>query len=713
MTRVLLPALLTPLLSVQLLLGQQPTVPASPSQPSADKVKQPAQASKNKQPDAASGSSNGKDSANKQPAPGKRISVAEQIARLQRAIAGDKQRLEELERKLKEFNKEFAAASERFNQLDARLENGKQALQKLRAGGKQQDAQASEKSLAELRKKWKLAKERFELAIDERKLTQEQLAALRQMMAQDQQALKKLTEAPKPAAQEQQVAALSTPAAPAPAEAPVGTSPVPSAATPPSTEAAAGDMAPAEAATAASTAFKPSSAEVEAASQAASEKEQAAEAAEKSAAEVTQRLTALDKNIDLERKAMQAARRLADNSQRTLDSLQDDYQQAIASNSGDRAQSLRQRIENTQRRLRHAQTEGRDRSNRLDELQSERATILAEQMAAMRKAKLERDQAEKARQRVEELQNPFTPKNMWRWFFQHGPNLLAVLIVAAVLLWLVRLLGRRAANLIVNSSNRGSREERQNRADTLVSVFQNTATLMIYVGAILMALQEVGVPIVPLVGGAAVAGLAVAFGAQNLVKDYFYGFMILLENQYRVNDVVSIGGVSGLVECVTLRMTMLRDLEGVAHFIPHSSVTTVSNMTHGWSRAVFDIRVSYSEDVDRVMGVLMHVACQLRSDEEFGELVLADPEMLGVDSFTESAVMVKFMLKTRPLKQWAVKRELNRRIKNKFDELGIEMPYPQRTIHYRAEDGDHSERDERGDRSAQGAALAEMERSKA
>lgn len=710
MTRLLLPALLIPLLSVQPLLGQQPPVPAASLQaPSAAPNDAKPNADKKEQAGSHKSSASN-DSAEKKAIRGKPISAAEQIARLQRAISGDKQRLDELERKLDEFNKEFAAASASFNRVDAQREDGKQQLQKLRAAGKQQDAAALEKTLAALKKKWSLAKERFELAIDQRKLAQEQIEALRQMTAQDQAALKKLMEVPKAASQEKQVAPPSTPA---PAEAPVAKSPSPSPAAPPSTEAAAGNVAPAEAAVAGSTAFKPSSAEVEAASQAASEKEQAAQAAEESAAEVTERLKALDKNIALERKAMQAARRLADNSQQMLDAIQEDYQKAIASGAEDKLQRLREKLDNAQRRLRHAQAEGRDRSNRLDDLQSERATILAEQMAAMRKAKLERDRAEKARHRVEELQNPFTPKNMWRWFFQHGPNLLAVLIVAVALLWLVRLLGRRAAKLIVNSSNRGSREERQNRADTLVSVFQNTATLMIYVGAILMSLQEVGVPIVPLIGGAAVAGLAVAFGAQNLVKDYFYGFMILLENQYRVNDVVTIGGVSGLVECVTLRMTMLRDLEGVAHFVPHSSVTSVSNMTHGWSRAVFDIRVAYREDVDRVMGVLMHVARELRGDEEFGELVLADPEMLGVDSFTESAVIVKFMLKTRPLKQWTVKRELNRRIKNKFDELGIEMPFPQRTVHYRAEDGDHSGRDEHLDRSAENAALAELQQTKA
>jgi small-conductance mechanosensitive channel len=188
-------------------------------------------------------------------------------------------------------------------------------------------------------------------------------------------------------------------------------------------------------------------------------------------------------------------------------------------------------------------------------------------------------------------------------------------------------------------------------------------------------------------GGAAVVGLAVAFGAQNLVRDYFTGFMILLENQYDINDVVKIAGVAGLVERITLRVTILRDLEGVVHFVPNGQITTVSNLTHGWSRVVLDIGVAYKEDVDRVMKAIADVGKEVRYDPNFRHLILEDLEVLGVDAFTDSAVIIKAIVKTRPLQQWTVKRAMMRRLKKKFDELGIEIPYPHRKIFHQYERG--------------------------
>ena len=158
--------------------------------------------------------------------------------------------------------------------------------------------------------------------------------------------------------------------------------------------------------------------------------------------------------------------------------------------------------------------------------------------------------------------------------------------------------------------------------------------------------------------------------------------MILLENQYKLNDVVKINDHSGQVEQITLRMTGLRDLEGNLHFIPNGEITSVVNMTHGWSRALFDIGVAYKENVDRVMEVIMELGKELRKDPKFRTLILEDPTMLGVDSFADSAVIIKFFIKTRPLQQWTVKRELLRRIKNRFDELGIEIPFPHRTVYH-------------------------------
>lgn len=150
-----------------------------------------------------------------------------------------------------------------------------------------------------------------------------------------------------------------------------------------------------------------------------------------------------------------------------------------------------------------------------------------------------------------------------------------------------------------------------------------------------------------------------------------------------VNDVVKIDDVSGQVERITLRMTVLRDWEGCVHFIPHGAISRVSNSTQGWSRAVFNIGVAYDADIDHVMNVLADLARQLREEPEYGSLILEDMEMLGVDELGESAVVIRFVVKTRPLKNWLIRRELLRRIKNKFDQLGIEIPYPTRTLLHR------------------------------
>jgi moderate conductance mechanosensitive channel len=148
----------------------------------------------------------------------------------------------------------------------------------------------------------------------------------------------------------------------------------------------------------------------------------------------------------------------------------------------------------------------------------------------------------------------------------------------------------------------------------------------------------------------------------------------LIENQYSVGNVVRIGAVSGSVEDISLRITVLRDEEGIVHFIPHSQVTVVSNLTYGWSRAVFNIRVAYDQDIEKTIDVLLELARELKNDPLFGPQVLGEPEMLGIDSMDESGVVVKFLVKTRPLKQWSVKRELLRRIKRRFDKLGISRP---------------------------------------
>jgi small conductance mechanosensitive channel len=322
----------------------------------------------------------------------------------------------------------------------------------------------------------------------------------------------------------------------------------------------------------------------------------------------------------------------------------------------------------------------------LDQLQTERAALQTQQLEALQLAESKRKEAAAAESVVAQLQNPFTPRNILQWFIDHTPRLLAILAGMFLLRWATRFFSRRIVRIMTRSGARGSREEREDRAKTLMGVVHSAASLAIVGGGIVMACDEIGIAVTPLVGGAAVVGLAVAFGAQNLIRDYFYGFTILLENQYKINDVVKIGDTSGQVERITLRITVLRDLEGRVHFIPNGKIDSVTNMTHGWSRALFEIAVAYKEDADDVMGVLLELARELRVDPQFGPLILDEPEMLGVDSFGESSVNIKFILKTRPLKQWSVKRELLRRIKRRFDELGIEIPFPHRTVYHRGEE---------------------------
>jgi len=319
----------------------------------------------------------------------------------------------------------------------------------------------------------------------------------------------------------------------------------------------------------------------------------------------------------------------------------------------------------------------------LPDLQSIQKAVEAEKS---KREPSKRQAADAAQGRVERLQNPFSLQNLINWLSDHGPKLIAILVCSFLLYLVVKASGRHLVKVVATGSRRGSARERENRALTLVGVFRNVASLAAITGAILMMLDEVGIPIVPLMGGAAVVGLAVAFGAQSLVKDYFSGFMLLLEDQYGINDVVRINSISGVVEEITLRVTTLRDIEGIVHFIPHGTITLVSNMTHGWSRALIDAGVAYKEDADRVMNVMLDLARELRDDTSFGPLILDNAEMLGVDALGESAVTIKMVIKTVPTKQWAVRREYLRRMKRRFDQLGIEIPFPQRTIRMIHED---------------------------
>ena len=289
--------------------------------------------------------------------------------------------------------------------------------------------------------------------------------------------------------------------------------------------------------------------------------------------------------------------------------------------------------------------------------------------------------AEAARSHLQFLQSSIAPHRIAHWL---KFNLPAIALILAVLL-LIWIVSRWVVKLILSRMIKKRRvaEEDAGRLETLKLASSSIITILIVFIGFLVLLSEIGVDLTVVLGGAAVISLIIAFGAQSLVKDYFSGFMILLENQYRAGNVVKINTTIGVVENMSLRLTVLRDLEGISHFIPHGQVLEVSNLTHGWSQVVFDIGVSYNEKVDTVMEVLKELGAQLKEDPEYGQLLIGDLDMLGVDKFEGSAIVIKFLVRTKPLKQWIVKRELLRRIKNRFDELGIEIPFPHLTVYHR------------------------------
>jgi small conductance mechanosensitive channel len=214
------------------------------------------------------------------------------------------------------------------------------------------------------------------------------------------------------------------------------------------------------------------------------------------------------------------------------------------------------------------------------------------------------------------------------------------------------------------------------------SVLRKLTTVVIGTIAGMIVLRELGVDITPIITGAGIVGLAVGFGAQNLVRDVISGFFLILEDQVRVGDVAVVNGTGGVVEEINLRTIVLRDLEGAVHIFPNGKIDTLSNRTKEWSAYVIDVGVAYKEDVDYVMDVLREIGDELKADPAFEPLILEPLEILGVDDFGASQVTIKVRLKTVPLKQFMVGRELRRRIKKTFDAKGIEIPFPHTSIYF-------------------------------
>jgi moderate conductance mechanosensitive channel len=265
-----------------------------------------------------------------------------------------------------------------------------------------------------------------------------------------------------------------------------------------------------------------------------------------------------------------------------------------------------------------------------------------------------------------------------------------LLILGIAVRWLLhrvidRMIRRAETGVLPDRVNIATSTRRVQRAQTMGSLLKSVVTGVLVAVFGTMILSEVGVNIAPIIASAGIIGIALGFGAQSLVKDFLSGTFMIFEDQYGVGDVVDIGEAIGTVEAVTLRITRLRDLNGTVWYVPNGEILRVGNMSQNWARAVIDVSVAYSEDLARVKRILLEVAKDLYEDDEFNELIIEEPEVTGVEMLAADSVNLRVMLKTLPLEQWAVGRELRQRIKARFDHEGIEIPFAQRVVWHREE----------------------------
>lgn len=256
------------------------------------------------------------------------------------------------------------------------------------------------------------------------------------------------------------------------------------------------------------------------------------------------------------------------------------------------------------------------------------------------------------------------------------------IVLIVVVAWVVLTLAHKLiSTLRIHVTRTHLDPEEAKRAITLGRVFRYIASVVIWLITGIVILGELGISIAPILGAAGIVGLAVGFGAQSLVKDYFTGIFLLIENQLRQGDVVEVGGKSGIVEEITLRYVQMRDYDGNVHYVPNGGITTVTNMTRGYAQAVVDVGVAYRVDVDQALEVMCRVGAELRSDPTFSPKILEDIEIAGVNEWADSAVILRCRFKVAPIEQWAVRREYLRRLKYAFDAADIEIPFPHVTIH--------------------------------
>ena len=265
------------------------------------------------------------------------------------------------------------------------------------------------------------------------------------------------------------------------------------------------------------------------------------------------------------------------------------------------------------------------------------------------------------------------------WLLGHGILILIIILLSYLGYTIIKVITPRIVErfIAVRGKGRRAKAELAKRSQTLSGVLTHTIGIFIIIVAIFMILSEIGIDITPLLAGAGVAGIAIGFGAQSLIRDIISGFFIMVEDQYNVGDVARVADITGLVEGLNLRRTLLRDLDGILHVVPNGEIRVASNFTKVWSRAHLNISVAYKEDLDKVMSVIRKTWEEMAEDPNWGPFLISKtPWLLRVNAFEDSGIAIKVVGETQPMKQWDVMGELRRRIKKVFDEQGIEIPWP-------------------------------------
>lgn len=269
------------------------------------------------------------------------------------------------------------------------------------------------------------------------------------------------------------------------------------------------------------------------------------------------------------------------------------------------------------------------------------------------------------------------------WFTEHGLRIIGIILAGAIAYLILQTVVPRFIRRTIAVRMKDKQDiEVQKRGKTLSNVIRNTFGILIIVLVLITILPELGINIGPLLASIGILGLAIGFGAQSLVKDIINGLFILVENQYGIGDVVKVAGIAGLVEEINLRRTILRDLDGIVHYIPNGEINVASNFTKGFSRVNMNISVAYGEDLDRVIHVINRTCTTMAEEKDWKDKMIKPPQVLRVDALGDSGIEIKILGDTQPLAQWDIMGELRKRIKKEFDKEGIEIPWPHMKVYF-------------------------------